>query len=61
MDWEDKHQTCNVLETGIGTSVGVMFKGDFGFISILKIRFLVLFVICKFFFIDDSFHTLPLY
>ena len=42
MDWKDIHKTSIVLEMKIGTSIGVMVKGDFSFIFILKIRHLAL-------------------
>lgn len=50
MDWKDIHRTSSVLEMRVGTSIGVMVKGDFSFIFVLKIRRLVLFVVFTFFY-----------
>lgn len=50
MDWKDIHKISSVLEMKAGTSIGVMVKGDFSFIFVLKIRHFVLFVIFTFFY-----------
>lgn len=50
MDWKDIHKISSVLEMRVGTSIGVMVKGDFGFIFVLKIRHFALFVIFTFFY-----------